>query len=430
MLHILGASRRLARERLIPTAICSVLNLAHYHYVLWVSPTAYPLVNFFSGALDSSLLLIIALTVGLRALGELCTRGAVTSPLLGHADALVVRRDEDFPLALLRLGTAALDTTAVAGLGNALAPVSAPLSSGVLLTQAEAEMPSAVGAEKGGFANEIKSVHAKNSDDDAGAGGADTRAMLAFCRALVAVARGSAVWLWAVVRRQPLPELVPEPSQAPRPGPLTRASSVVPAGTIHHSPSPEEAAYARFLQGEVDADEDGDTDYDPAQYIRASSTSLLSESDSDSQDDDAESAEETVGLYSDTPPAPLLFAHMASSGNAPLTRGQFRRLAPGYATGVAATNEDADVNSSTVIQRHVRQATPVLVTSPPPQLPPPAPPLAKSDVSSAMCVVCADTPRDIILWPCRCLAMCDDCRANLASRASASKHACPCCRQQ
>ena len=29
----------------------------------------------------------------------------------------------------------------------------------------------------------------------------------------------------------------------------------------------------------------------------------------------------------------------------------------------------------------------------------------------------------------RCLALCDDCRENLASRQSASKHSCPCCRR-
>jgi hypothetical protein len=30
----------------------------------------------------------------------------------------------------------------------------------------------------------------------------------------------------------------------------------------------------------------------------------------------------------------------------------------------------------------------------------------------------------------RCLALCDDCRENLASRSSSAKHKCPCCRQK
>ncbi|KAF9532760.1 hypothetical protein CPB83DRAFT_580491 [Crepidotus variabilis] len=46
-----------------------------------------------------------------------------------------------------------------------------------------------------------------------------------------------------------------------------------------------------------------------------------------------------------------------------------------------------------------------------------------------VCVICMLEAREIICWPCRCLAMCDGCRETLSSRSSASKHRCPCCRQ-
>lgn len=46
-----------------------------------------------------------------------------------------------------------------------------------------------------------------------------------------------------------------------------------------------------------------------------------------------------------------------------------------------------------------------------------------------VCVVCTIEARDIICWPCRCLAMCDGCRESLASRSAPNKHRCPCCRQ-
>ncbi|TFK72696.1 hypothetical protein BDN72DRAFT_835757 [Pluteus cervinus] len=45
-----------------------------------------------------------------------------------------------------------------------------------------------------------------------------------------------------------------------------------------------------------------------------------------------------------------------------------------------------------------------------------------------LCVICIVEGREIVCWPCRCLAMCDGCRETLAVRNKASRHRCPCCR--
>ncbi|KAL3427359.1 Protein ASI1 [Phlyctema vagabunda] len=42
------------------------------------------------------------------------------------------------------------------------------------------------------------------------------------------------------------------------------------------------------------------------------------------------------------------------------------------------------------------------------------------------CVVCQSTPRSIIVWPCRCLCLCDDCRVTLAMN---NFEKCVCCRR-
>lgn len=47
--------------------------------------------------------------------------------------------------------------------------------------------------------------------------------------------------------------------------------------------------------------------------------------------------------------------------------------------------------------------------------------------SGPQCVVCQDAPRTILLWPCGCLCLCDECRVNMATR---NFKACVCCRTE
>lgn len=51
---------------------------------------------------------------------------------------------------------------------------------------------------------------------------------------------------------------------------------------------------------------------------------------------------------------------------------------------------------------------------------------AVEDDSGPQCVVCQSAPRAIIVWPCRCLSLCDDCRVSLAMN---NFDKCVCCRR-
>lgn len=57
----------------------------------------------------------------------------------------------------------------------------------------------------------------------------------------------------------------------------------------------------------------------------------------------------------------------------------------------------------------------------------PASPGAADDDQPPQCVVCQCMPRTIIVWPCRCLSLCDDCRVSLAMN---NFDKCVCCRRE
>ena len=63
------------------------------------------------------MLSIIMVTVALNGLTQLLSEGTISRPLFTHA-ALMPRPEEDFNVALFRIGTASMEATSVAGLGN------------------------------------------------------------------------------------------------------------------------------------------------------------------------------------------------------------------------------------------------------------------------------------------------------------------------
>ncbi|KAI0273512.1 hypothetical protein BC834DRAFT_854155 [Gloeopeniophorella convolvens] len=424
MIHLIGIKQSWSNQRLIPTTICSVLTLIHFHSVLWSSPLSYPLLNYMSCIFDTLLLIVILVAFLLNILTQLLLEGSINRPFVGHAASLMPKWDEDFSIVLLRLGIASLEATSVAGLGNEVGSVSLAeyvQSSKPQVQYGEVEMDRAgvvslthavdgssrQRQRKEGFVNEVRHVKVGSPNRDPIV---DPTWFMEFKRFGYTAARfgvGCGRVAWRVLRGQP-----PFPQ-----------SNISPSGNTHHSDvqprrstsEPEieghQDVYDRFLAGEALSDDDEDD-------FALPSSPAPDSSDDDAMESDVSGEEvDTVALYSDlsvtassSATAPLLLAHMTDTSSLPLTRRRYGSLVSGQQD---STNQEQSTWDAFVTSKR-NKATPQDLLS---------------NESRRNCVICTVEERQIICWPCRCLALCDDCRENLASRLSASKHTCPCCRQ-
>ncbi|KAL5511351.1 hypothetical protein ACEPAH_4567 [Sanghuangporus vaninii] len=460
LIHTLGVKKGWAKYRLVPTSICSLATIIHFNYVLFTRPASYPMLNYLPCLLETMLLLITILTIALNGLTQLLLEGEISRPLFGHAQTLAPKWDEDFAIALLRLGTASLEATHVAGLGNEVGSVAVGNSQLVdlrgkknpAINESIVELngagvvtitpvPVAIGGKdtKGGFANEIRNVKVKNAEDDWLIDHVWLRELTRFGLSLFSVIRGFyRLFLWLIWYKWRGVSLRLRPSEV-------EASSKVPERQATSSGSNRsdgyETVYQRFLRGE-DVGDDDDDEYVPPQEQNAlevfqdpfeESSDEEEEKDVESGDEDTDNGLETAGLFKDLlsnsvastslSPGPVLIAHMTADRSSPLTRRRYKEFVS-RSHGQVSSSQDrgplGDEMARFIHDRRVRASATETGSS------------SSEEISlegRMNCVICTSEPRDIICWPCRCLALCNDCRENLASRVSASKHICPCCRR-
>ncbi|KAH9928438.1 uncharacterized protein BXZ73DRAFT_48489 [Epithele typhae] len=435
VMHTLEIKPHWSRFRLAFSSATSALALAHFHYVLWLSDSPYPLTTYAARVVESLMLSVIALTVTLNALTQLLAEGALTRPLFAHA-ALMPRADEDFTVALFRLGTASMEATAVAGLGNEVAAVASTHafpSSHRRRTPSPAPGPddgdgeleidrtgvSGLGARRG-FAHEITRVRVKAASTDFWMDTVLNVAWQRHCgtflgsawRAMQRVVQAGWAGVCAV-------EIIARPPNVQ--WKQARTQSEAQGEARARGEEVHTDLYARFLRGEEVSD-------DEEEFVPEDRATPAPDAPSEGDSDDGEgerfeSASEHDGddeleharLYADLSTsadmasAPLLLAHMMDGSSTPLTRTAYRRLAAGPPRDAVDPIDEWDAFVD--VRRAEKRA----------RMP--------EDENPRTCVICTVEPRDIICWPCRCLALCDDCRDNLASRSAASKHTCPCCRR-
>jgi Zinc finger, C3HC4 type (RING finger) len=101
-----------------------------------------------------------------------------------------------------------------------------------------------------------------------------------------------------------------------------------------------------------------------------------------------------------------------------------RHRPSGLPSGSLSIEEEAEVLEHLIISRRAFHAATASTTAQPSSWAEGASGLGEG---GPQCVVCQSAPRSIIVWPCRCLSLCDDCRVSLAMK---NFETCTCCRSR
>ncbi|KAF9014146.1 hypothetical protein BDQ17DRAFT_1386668 [Cyathus striatus] len=366
-------------------------NPSYHRYMSTQSSPNYPLLNYIPNIFETMLILTILFSICLNALAQLLVRGRVERLLSGLGLMLMVDTEDGvFGIHL------PLEATGLRGWGNEVAPISIPIpgqAHQLELPDNEYGMvrmgrtgvgsvdPSYSTSNKGrkkklrGFQNEVRRVDVGVAGEGTGRRGG----WLVWCRFLW---QFLVTWAWAWARA----------------GFKWRREKVDKGVGLHEvkgGGGEEEDMYGRFLRGEDISDDDEGVD-------------SFDEDDDyeEDEEDDEEEAEvdgdsETAALIRDlvrssADGSEVVLAHIlhGSRGKtSPLTRRRWGALAR------QRGREQSDDELSEGERENARH----------------------------WCVICTSEAREVICWPCRCLAMCDGCREALATRSAPTKHRCPCC---
>ena len=402
MIHFIGAKQSWSSQRLIPTTICSVLTLGHFHFVLWSSPSSYPLLNYVSCIFESLLLLVILLAFTLNILTQLLLEGSITHLFIGHPASLMPKWDEDFSIVLLRLGVASLEATSVAGFGNEVSSISLTEHreavkpkvqygevemncSGVVSVTHMIEDHEGHRTRKDGFSNEVRLVKVGSSQSDPVV---DTTWFTEFKRFGYAISRfaiGCCRMVGRILRGQPafFQSRVAAGGQTRNP-----SARVSREGGIRTADPDQRDVYERFLSGELLSDDEDD-------FCPSSRSTPQYDGDGDDDDDagsDTPDEEvDTQALLSELStattshtPAPMLLAHMMNTSLSPLTRRRYR--------GLVSRQEDVAYSEQSELEA-ILSATRTNTRGP------------STNDSRRNCVICTAEERQIVFWPCRWVSL-------------------------
>jgi hypothetical protein len=458
-LQAIELSPTLRRNQLLPTGVCGALGLVHFVYALATAPLRFPSFTFVTHLIALFLSIIIVITVFLRGLNSLLTVGYIPSPVWDTVlpQGSFPSPEDDAGVALLKLGTECIKATSYSGLRNELASVQLHPARPALKLSATGcdaiDLPPTSPA--GGFATRIDDIgvtELTNPNDKS----LYTEELANLRRALFSLVsdvftyalvhtpvgrwvyraawrayharwwygpRSWRIWrraAWSAPRRHVArdpPALTAPLQQAPR---LRRG---IPIAYPHFPTEPRapEYTYDQVLRGEVELPDDEDDGWESDSGASVGVSVAGSEwGEWEEEVEEDERGTLYTDLVEDGPEgeegegdsAAIMLAHLTTRGT--LTRRRYAAmLAP---SAPAQPTDTVDAFSSAVADRRAE-----LLQTPPTHD-------EWDEERRRACVVCMVNARDVVLWPCRCLTMCDECRDGLADRLGPGEHTCPSCR--
>ena len=276
MVHFIGIKRAWANHRLIPSAICTVLGMVHFCYVISLAPTRYPVIKVASSVFELLLVSLITFTFLLNVASQLLLDGVVTRVAVGHTSFIRPREDEDFSVVLIRVGGACLEATSIVGLGNELSgvalpspPQTRPSQYGEIQLGSSGMMSMIPGEDiqgpRSGFTNEVRTVKVAGSKQNQLLQSVYADEIKQLARVSWRFFVGFWIMVWRFMKRE---QVFPTPVLASRRTPARDASQELPVvqtrGTGEYYDGDGSAeAYRRFLAGETFSDGEDDDDFVP-----------------------------------------------------------------------------------------------------------------------------------------------------------------------
>jgi len=381
---------------------------------------------------------IILLSIALKAFTHLFTLGYLPSPvfanLLPH-EGVIPLVEDDFGVALLKLGTACIEATQYSGLRNELISIEERPGPWVELTSGGSEVRKNRNSVPGGFSAEVTDFEISSIEEPQQQSlywrewrtfwHAVSVTMItfvwsvimstAFGRKTVSLVKEgwhSRWWYgprqWRFWRRDAWREPPERRLRVARLKYKEALDKIEKKKEERQSRARSSALQLReetpvpwkeVLRGEVELEDDEEDWQDD------SSSSSSGSGGSDDEEDQREMYRELVADHTEDDLQPVLMAHFTNNST-PLTRRRYAAIlsSPSHPTVPSALNRVIEDRRLATAGRERDEW---------------------DEDRKRCCVICTIEERSIILWPCRCLALCSDCRESLASRLPAKDHMCP-----
>lgn len=362
----------------------------------------YPLLQVVPSFLELFLAFMVFATMGINIISQVLQYGGLVRPLFAPGAGSLPARDEEFCLALVRLGTSSVDATSAAGLGNEVAPIPSHSRQGgtVRLGPSGVVFLEIPGQKKTNsrprrsyavspFTREIKHVRAVSAESDMWINVAWLKELYRFAVTLWRFMKS----MWTAIRARGRVEATSEDD-------IFSSPELPPGGDGVGSPGYQISDYSRFLAGEVISDDE------ESEYGQENDSDSGSDTESTGDGEDVDSSinlrattpnrgeweeQEMSQLYSEhgsqratTPIAPVLLAHLTTSSGSPLTRRKYSAMLLNDDKYDGTAVHGVAVESPTASHHPTRGNLEAEDASPP-----------------RMCVICLCSERTVICWPCR-----------------------------